>query len=277
VSATKVRLEEVTMGFGDSVVAEDVSLEVREHELLCIVGTSGGGKTTLLRAIGGLKQPRSGAIYVDDEEVCKPRASVAHIFQHFGLFPWKTVRRNVEYGLRVQGRDIDSEWIDSLLETMGLADKADDFPYELSGGMQQRVGIARAFAVEPEVLLMDEPFSALDAITREELQRQLLVLWRSHPHLTAVLVTHDIDEALLLGDRVVVLCGRPGVVGMSVDVPFTRPRDVEQIRFKREYPELRHKIWEALEAGNGHCQGNGLGAAPGAKASGQREPQEVTA
>ena len=276
-SATKVRLEAVSMGFGDSLVTEDVSLEVREHELLCIVGTSGGGKTTLLRAIGGLKQPHAGAIYVDDEEVTTPRASVAHIFQHFGLFPWKTVRRNVEYGLRVQGRDVDRAWIDSLLETMGLADKADDYPYELSGGMQQRVGIARAFAVEPEVLLMDEPFSALDAITREELQRQLLVLWRSHPHLTAVLVTHDIDEALLLGDRVVVLCGRPGVLGMTLDVPFSRPRDVEQIRFKREYPEWRHRIWEALEAGNGNCNGAGRDGAPGGERFTTPETREVTA
>jgi ABC-type nitrate/sulfonate/bicarbonate transport system ATPase subunit len=247
VSESKVHLDRVTMAFGENAVTRDVSLDVSKHELLCIVGTSGGGKTTLLRAIGGLLRPRSGAVAVDGEEVTTPRRSIAHIFQHFGLFPWKTVRRNVEYGLRVQDREIDDERIDRLLETMGLADKAEAYPYQLSGGMQQRVGIARAFAVEPEVLLMDEPFSALDAITREELQRQLLVLWRGHPDLTAVLVTHDIDEAILLGDRVAVLRGRPGALGMTVDVPFERPRDPEQIRFKREYPELRSQIWAALE------------------------------
>ena len=246
-SESKIHLDSVTMAFGENAVTRDVSLEVAEHELLCIVGTSGCGKTTLLRGVGGLVRPRAGAIVVDGEEVTEPRRSIAHIFQHFGLFPWKTVRRNVEYGLRVQGREPDDERIDDLLETMGLADKAEAYPYQLSGGMQQRVGIARAFAVEPEVLLMDEPFSALDAITREELQRQLLVLWRGHPELTAVLVTHDIDEAILLGDRVVVLRGRPGVLGMTVDVPFERPRDPEQIRFKREYPELRSRIWAALE------------------------------
>jgi NitT/TauT family transport system ATP-binding protein len=237
------------MAFGGTLVTEGIELEVPRHQLVCIVGTSGGGKTTLLRAIGGLLQPRSGAIRVDGDEVSGPDPRVALIFQHFGLFPWKTVRANVEYGLRVQGRPRERETVDRLIETMGLEGWADAYPYQLSGGMQQRVGIARAFAVEPELLLMDEPFSALDAITREELQRQLLMLWNEHPDLTAVLVTHDIDEALLLGDRVVVLCGRPGRLCMDVEVPMPRPRDPSRIRFSPEYPELREQIWSALDPG----------------------------
>jgi NitT/TauT family transport system ATP-binding protein len=243
----KIDLDAVTMAFGDKVVTEDIDLQVAEHELLCIVGTSGGGKTTLLRAIAGLLGTRAGEIRVDGREITEPDPMVALIFQHFGLFPWKTVRENIEYGLRVQGREVVDGTVDGLVETMGLGDSADAYPYQLSGGMQQRVGIARAFAVEPQVLLMDEPFSALDAITREELQRQLLGLWREHPELTAVLVTHDIDEAILLGDRVAVLCGRPGRLCMDVEVPIERPRDPAEIRFHPEYPELRRQIWEALE------------------------------
>jgi NitT/TauT family transport system ATP-binding protein len=243
----KVSLDDVTMAFGDSVVSEDLHLDVEQHELVCIVGTSGGGKTTLLRAIGGLLAPRSGHISIQGRQVVGPDPSVALIFQHFGLFPWKTVRSNVEYGLRVQGREAADGLVDRLLSSIGLDDWADAYPYQLSGGMQQRVGIARAFAVEPEVLLMDEPFSALDAITREQLQLELLRLWREHPELTAVLVTHDIDEAMLLGDRVVVMAGRPGRLGMDLNVPFRRPRDPAEIRFQPEYPELRQRIWEALE------------------------------
>jgi NitT/TauT family transport system ATP-binding protein len=244
----KIGLDGVSMAFDDTVVCEDLNLEVAQHELVCIVGTSGGGKTTLLRAIGGLLAPRAGRISVDGREVTGPDPSVALIFQHFGLFPWKTVRSNVQYGLRVQGRQPADGLVDRLLESMGLEDWADAYPYQLSGGMQQRVGIARAFAVEPGVLLMDEPFSALDAITREQLQLELLKLWRQHSELTAMLVTHDIDEAMLLGDRIAVMCGRPGRLGMDVEVPFERPRDPAAIRFQPEYPELRQRIWEALEA-----------------------------
>ena len=243
----KIGLHGVTMAFGESVVTERIDLQVQQHQLLCIVGTSGGGKTTLLRAMGGLLEAREGEIAIDGRPVQGPDPSVALIFQHFGLFPWKTVRANVEYGLRVQGRPPAAGLVDRLLGSMDLGEWAEAYPYQLSGGMQQRVGIARAFAVEPDVLLMDEPFSALDAITREQLQLELLRLWREHPELTAVLVTHDIDEAILLGDRIVVLCGHPGRVGMDVEVPFRRPRDPAEIRFHSEYPELRQQVWQALE------------------------------
>jgi NitT/TauT family transport system ATP-binding protein len=242
----KIVVDRVTMAFGDKPVTDEVSFEVRGHELLCIVGTSGGGKTTLLRGMAGLKAPARGAIRLDGEEITAPRPSIALIFQHFGLFPWKTVRRNVEYGLAVQGREIDPGQVERLIERIGLQGTANALPYQLSGGMQQRVGIARAFAVEPEVLLMDEPFSALDALTREELQRQLLGIWRQHPELTGVLVTHDIDEAILLGDRIAVLAGRPGHLEMEVDVAIPRPRDPAALRSHPEYPGLRQRLWEAL-------------------------------
>jgi NitT/TauT family transport system ATP-binding protein len=172
------------------------------------------------------------------------------VFQHFGLFPWKTVRANVEYGLSVQGRRDSGGTVDRLLGVMGLADHATKYPYQLSGGMQQRVGIARALAVEPEVLLLDEPFSAVDALTRETLQSELLALWdrdQEATAVTAVLVTHDIDEAILLGDRIVILDGPPGHIVRELRVPIERPRIAREIRFHPEYARLRLDVWEALQ------------------------------
>ncbi len=244
---SKIALDNVSMAFGDNVVVQEVSLEVKEHELLCIVGTSGGGKTTLLRAMAGLIPPYKGRILLEGEEVTQPRPSVAMIFQHFGLFPWKTVRANVEYGLSVQGRRDEHGTVDRLLEVMSLTSNATHYPYQLSGGMQQRVGIARALAVEPKVLLMDEQFSAVDALTRETLQTELLSLWERERGITAILVTHDIDEAILLGDRVAVLYGRPGRLELEREVPIERPRNPQKVRFHPEYAQLRNQIWEALQ------------------------------
>jgi NitT/TauT family transport system ATP-binding protein len=243
----KIALEEVSMAFGEHVVVEGVSLEVKEHEVLCIVGTSGGGKTTLLRAMAGLINPYRGRVLLEGEEITEPSPSVAMIFQSFGLFPWKTVRANVEYGLSVQGRRDEHGTVDRLLGVMHLSENADHYPYQLSGGMQQRVGIARALAIGPKVLLMDEPFSAVDALTREELQSELLSLWEGQGETTAILVTHDIDEAILLGDRIAVLRGRPGRLELELDVPIDRPRDPQGIRSHPEHARLRNKIWSALQ------------------------------
>ncbi len=243
----KICLEDVSMAFGDNVVVDGVSLEVREHEVLCIVGTSGGGKTTLLRAMAGLIPPYRGRILLENEEITEPSPSVAMIFQSFGLFPWKTVRANVEYGLSVQGRRDESGVVDRLLGVMHLSENAGHYPYQLSGGMQQRVGIARALAIEPKVLLMDEPFSAVDALTREELQSELLSLWEGQMETTAILVTHDIDEAILLGDRIAVLRGRPGRLELELEVPIDRPRNPQGIRSHPEHTRLRNKIWSALQ------------------------------
>jgi NitT/TauT family transport system ATP-binding protein len=246
----KIVLDRVSIAFGAFTAVQDVSLAVGEHELLCIVGRSGGGKTSLLRAVGGLIPPCSGRVLLDSTEVRRPTPGIATVFQHFGLFPWKTVRANVEYGLSVQGRRDSGGTVDRLLGVMGLADHATKYPYQLSGGMQQRVGIARALAVEPEVLLLDEPFSAVDALTRETLQSELLTLWdrdQETTAATAVLVTHDIDEAILLGDRIVILDGPPGHVVRELRVPIERPRVSREIRFHPEYARLRLDVWEALQ------------------------------
>jgi NitT/TauT family transport system ATP-binding protein len=247
--APKIVLDQVALAFGERMVLRDVSLTVQEHDLLCIVGTSGCGKTTLLRAMAGLLPLHSGRILLNGSAITRPTPRIAMIFQHFGLFPWKTVRANIAYGLSVQGRRDEDNIVTSLLEMMGLTEHAMRYPYELSGGMQQRVGLARALAVCPEVLLLDEPFSAVDAITREMLQGELIRLWDDPQRLrtTAILVTHDLDEAILLGDHIVVLGGVPGRVRLHLEVPIPRPRTPEDLRFQPAYPQLRRQLWEALQ------------------------------
>ncbi|MBW4430726.1 MAG: ABC transporter ATP-binding protein [Pelatocladus maniniholoensis HA4357-MV3] len=248
----KILLEHVAITFGKRLVVQDISLALQEHDLLCIVGPSGCGKTTLLRAVAGLMPLSRGRILLDGAAITRPTSRIAMIFQHFGLFPWKTVRANIEYGLSVQGRRDENGIAMRLLEVMGLAEFAQCYPYELSGGMQQRVGIARALAVQPEVLLLDEPFSAVDAITREMLQGELIRLWEDpqRRQTTAILVTHDLDEAILLGDRIVVL-GSTGQLCLDLNVPIPRPRTPQNLRFHAAYPQLRNQIWEAL-----HGSGN---------------------
>jgi NitT/TauT family transport system ATP-binding protein len=245
----KILLDQVAVAFGDRTVLQGVSSTLYEHDLLCIVGASGSGKTTLLRAIAGLLPLRNGRVLLDGAPVTRPSPRMAMIFQHFGLFPWKTVRANIAYGLSVQGRRDEDGTITRLLDVMGLTEHAARYPYELSGGMQQRVGLARALAVRPEVLLLDEPFSAVDAITRETLQGELIRLWEDpqRRRTSAILVTHDLDEAILLGDRIVVLGGTPGHVCLHVEVPIPRPRAPQDLRFHPAYPELRRQLWDALQ------------------------------
>ncbi len=247
--APKIVLDRVAIAFGERTVVQDVSLALQEHDLLCIVGTSGSGKTTLLRAVAGLLPLRSGQILLDGAAITRPTSRTAMIFQHFGLFPWKTVRANIEYGLSVQGRRDEDGIVARLLDVMSLTEYAACYPYQLSGGMQQRVGLARALAVRPEVLLLDEPFSAVDAITREMLQGELMRHWEDpqRRRTTAILVTHDLDEAILLGDRIVVLSGAPGRIRLELDVRIPRPRTPQDLRFHPAYPQLRRQLWEALQ------------------------------
>src|SRR5574342_132613 len=232
---------------GTVVAFRNVELDVRSDEILCIVGPSGCGKTTLLRCVGGLLAPSSGRILIDGQAVSAPRAGVAIVFQHFGLLPWKTVAQNVGFGLKIAGvsaRQL-AERIDHYIELVGLAGFEDHYPYQLSGGMQQRVGLARALAVDPEVLLMDEPFASVDAQTREVLQEELLRL-HERERKTMVFITHSIDEALVLGDRVAVMATRPGRVKEVLRVDFPRPRDPAALRAHTRYAELRDHIWEEL-------------------------------
>jgi NitT/TauT family transport system ATP-binding protein len=239
-------LDRVRVVIGAATILEGVTATVSKREFVCVIGTSGGGKTTLLRTIAGLLPLAEGTITLGGAPVTGPSGKAAMVFQHFGLFPWKTVRSNVAYGLSVRGRPLPPGRVDHLLDMMGLTRVAGYYPAQLSGGMKQRVGIARALAVEPELLLLDEPFSSLDAITRERLQEEVLRLWDGDDRMTALLVTHDIDEAILMGDRVVVLSGPPGRVTASIDIRLPRPRTAADIRDHPDYPGLRRSLWDAL-------------------------------
>jgi len=241
-------LDNVCVELGGARILQDVSLTVAEREFVCVIGTSGGGKTTLLRTIAGLLPVASGSVSLDGTLVDGPSPRAAVVFQHFGLFPWKTVRSNIAYGVRVQGRRVDQDLIRRMLETLGLTAVADYYPAQLSGGMKQRVGIARALAAEPEVLLLDEPFSSLDAITRESLQNEVLRLWEANANMTALQVTHDIDEAILMADRVVVVSGPPGRITFEMRVDLPRPRDSQEIRSHPDYPRMRKLLWDSLNS-----------------------------
>jgi NitT/TauT family transport system ATP-binding protein len=227
-------------------VFRDVRLEVGERELVTIVGPSGCGKTTLLRCINGLIPCDEGRILVEGARVEGPRPGMAMVFQHFGLFPWKTVFDNVAYGLRMAGvsmAEIDSK-VPDFIKLVGLAGFENAYPYQMSGGMQQRCGLARALAVEPSVLLMDEPFAAVDAQTREILQFELLRIWQERPT-AMIFVTHSIEEAVLLGHRVIVLKGRPSSIHETIEIDLPGPRTRATLREPR-FAELRERVWATL-------------------------------
>jgi NitT/TauT family transport system ATP-binding protein len=246
---TKIVVDRASKLFleGTVVAFRNVELNVRSNEVLCIVGPSGCGKTTLLRCIGGLLAPSSGQVLIDGQIVSSPRPGVAIVFQHFGLLPWKTVVNNVAFGLKIAGvsRQQLAERVDHYIRLVGLAGFENQYPYQLSGGMQQRVGLARALAIHPEILLMDEPFASVDAQTREVLQEELLRL-HERERKTMVFITHSIDEALVLGDRVAVMATRPGRVKEVLAVNFARPRDPAAVRAQPRYTEMRNHIWEEL-------------------------------
>ena len=242
----RIEIEKVGKRFGDLQVFEDINLTFGDREIVTVVGPSGCGKTTLLRCIDGLLPVSDGEIRIDGEVMTEPREGVAMVFQHFGLFPWKTVAQNVGYGLKLAGvsRAEIAEKVPYFINLVGLQGFETSYPYQLSGGMQQRCGLARALAMEPHVLLMDEPFAAVDAQTREILQFELLRIWGLRP-MTMVFVTHSIEEAVLMGDRVVVLRGRPSSVFEIIDVNLPAPRDRATLAHPR-FAELREHVWETL-------------------------------
>jgi NitT/TauT family transport system ATP-binding protein len=229
-------------------VLDGVDLDVREGELLAIVGPSGCGKSTFLGAVDGLVKMRAGEIRVDDVRVDKPGADRAMVFQQDSLFPWRTVMRNVSYGLELQGRLQKGEIRDraaSLVELVGLKGFGEHYPHELSGGMRQRVNIARALATDPKLLLLDEPFAALDAQTREFMQVELLkILARAKK--TALFITHQIDEAVFLADRVAVFSARPARIKAIVDVDLQGPRTLET-KLQPRFRDLQDRIWRLIE------------------------------
>jgi len=239
-------VENAEVRYGDLEVLADVSLNVGSSEIVSIVGPSGCGKTTLLRCVAGLTLLDDGEIRIDGQVVDKPLPSVSMVFQHFGLFPWKNLRNNIAYGLKLRrtpGEEIERR-VAEAIELVGLAGFEKSYPHQLSGGMQQRAGLARALVMEPKLLLMDEPFSAIDAQTREQLQFELLRIWDSRP--TAMMfVTHAIDEAVLMGDRVVVLAGRPAHVRAVRKVDLPRPRD-RKVVSSPSFINLRDQVWHDL-------------------------------
>jgi NitT/TauT family transport system ATP-binding protein len=247
----KIRVDRAARIFlGAGVVAfENLTLDFYDDEIACVVGPSGCGKTTLLRCIDGLLPLSDGQILLEGRPVRRPPEKVAVVFQHFGLFPWRSVYANAAYGLELAGapRDRIGARVTAALKLVGLDGFTGHYPYQLSGGMQQRVGLARALAMDPDVLLMDEPFAALDAQTREILQEEMLRILEQERK-TIVFVTHSIDEALVLGDRVVVLTARPGRVKETLAVPFGRPRKPAAVRTDPAFGELRGRVWDLLRA-----------------------------
>jgi len=233
---------------GQVVVAlQDVDLTVRPGEFLCIVGPSGCGKSTFLRLLAGLERSSAGDIRI---EVTRPDRPVnSMVFQEQSTFPWMTVRQNTAFGLEMRGVDrrVRDELVGYYLRKIGLEAFADAYPHQLSGGMKQRVCLARAFANEPEVLLMDEPFASLDEQTRILMQEELLRVWEGEHGRTVVFITHSIDEAVLLADTVVVMSARPGRVKATFAVPFPRPRgQLAQLKLLPEFAQLTYRVWEVL-------------------------------
>jgi NitT/TauT family transport system ATP-binding protein len=238
---------------------ENVSFEVRRREFLCVVGASGCGKSTLVRLLAGLEKPTSGEMLLDGASACdEPGAERGMVFQGYTLFPWLTVRDNVMFGPKMKGMSATAaaEEANQWIQLVGLSAFADSYPHQLSGGMKQRVAIARALANSPRILLMDEPFGALDAQTRVQMQRHLLHIWKN-ADVTIVFITHDLDEAIYLADRILVLKPRPGRVAEHIEVPVPRPRSPEQcvtaefMAVRRRLEEWIHTPEPGMDIGHG--------------------------
>jgi NitT/TauT family transport system ATP-binding protein len=250
--SASISVRQVGKGFhlnrrGHFVALQDVSFEVSAGEFVVLVGPSGCGKTTLLDLIGGLTAPDHGSILLGGRPIVGPGLDRGIVFQQYALFPWLTAQGNIEFGLEAKGvsRAQRAGQARHFLDLVGLAGFEDRYPHELSGGMKQRVAIARALSYDPEVLLMDEPFAALDAQTRESLQDELLRIWRQTGK-TVVFITHSIDEAVYLGQRVLVMAARPGRITHALDVKIARENTGEDLRATPEFVRLRHQIWQLI-------------------------------
>lgn len=231
------------------VALDDFSHSVKAGEFITIVGPSGCGKSTFLNVVAGLQPPTAGEIKIDGKVVKGPGPERAMVFQDYGLMPWRTVEKNVCFGLEMQNR-LNAEALEKVhyyIRLVGLAGFEHAYPRELSGGMRQRVGLARALAIEPRILLMDEPFAAVDLITRELMQEELAQIM-SATDKTVIFITHSVDEAITLGDRILVMTARPGRIKQIFDVDLPRPRSPKTIRSSKAYADLRAQIWEHLAA-----------------------------
>lgn len=238
----------ITEGRGETLALSNVNLEIKENEFITLLGPSGCGKTTLMRAIGGLENPTEGDVIVNGKKVHGPSLDCSVVFQNFALMPWASILDNVAFGLEMRGGVSKSEAREraqEFVEKVGLKGFENKYPKELSGGMQQRVGLARALAVETPIILMDEPFGALDQQTRRYMQEELLGIWEKDKK-TVVFVTHDMEEAVLLADRVVLMSARPGRVEEVIDVNIPRPRNQEGIERTKEFVDLKEYLWSRL-------------------------------
>src|SRR5216683_27369 len=250
-TSRKLELNHISMVYAQRgrpfTAVRDVSLQIETGEFISIVGASGCGKTTLLRIVDGLIRPSHGEVCVDGTPVTGPGPDRGFVFQQDALFPWRTVLNNIVFGLEVQGRKKAESRAraDGLIRLVGLAGFEQHFPHELSGGMRQRANLARALTIDPDILLMDEPFASLDAQTREIMQSELLRIWRSNRK-TVLFVTHQIDEAVYLADRVVVMTSRPGQVKAVLEVDIQRPRDLS-VKRTPVFLELVDVIWKMIE------------------------------
>ncbi len=248
---TKIILRNLTFSYkdqnGEYTVLKEINLSVAEGEFISIIGPSGCGKSTLISLFAGLLFPSSGSILLDGREIIGTGHDRGVVFQHYSLFPWMSARKNLVFGLKQVKKGSSRKEIeqiaDTYLELVGLENFKDHYPSQLSGGMQQRVAIARALAMGPDILLMDEPFGAVDTKNRLALQELLLKLWEDGKKTTTVVfVTHDIDEAILLADRIIVMSSGSGTIKKEITVPFTRPRDKSQLFRTSPYAELRNRL-----------------------------------
>ena len=250
-AAPRLQVDKVSLRYqkpdgGMFTALEQVSFEVPDQQFAVLVGPSGCGKSSLLYLTAGLNEPTEGEIYVGGQQVQGPGADRGMVFQSYTLFPWLTVRQNVEFGLKRRGMAAAQrkEIVDYYVNEVGLTGFADNYAKQLSGGMMQRVAIARALANDPQILLMDEPFGALDSQTRLQMQQLLLRVWGNSKK-TVLFVTHDIDEAILLGDRVYVMGARPGRIKQILDVPIERPRTLDMV-MERSFIEMKRNIFGLL-------------------------------
>ncbi len=246
----KVKIDNVVKKYsgrnGEMVALNGVSLDIHENEFVCVVGPSGCGKSTLLNIIAGLHEPTSGQVLVDGQAVSGPGPDRGVVFQQYALFPWLTVQKNVEFGLKLQGmaQDKAEQEAKKYIKMVDLEQFAQSYPKELSGGMKQRVAIARAYAINPKVLLMDEPFGALDAQTRTQLQTELLNTWEKEQK-TCFFITHDVEEAIILAQRVIIMSARPGRIKEVVEISIPYPR-TQETKMTKEFLDLKNHIWSQV-------------------------------
>lgn len=246
----KVQVKDLTKTFqtrnGDLTVLNGVNLNIYDNEFICVVGPSGCGKSTLLNIIAGLTEATSGAVYCDGHEIRGTGTERGVVFQQYALFPWMTVQKNVEFGLKLRKlpKDQVREIADKYIEMVDLSRFKNHYPKELSGGMKQRVAIARAYAANPEVLLMDEPFGALDAQTRTQLQSELLDTWQKEKK-TCFFITHDVEEAVILATKVIIMSANPGRIKEIVDVNIPYPRN-QETRLTKEFLDIKNHVWSQV-------------------------------